>query len=97
MKKLLIALALALTAAAPAQASNYSYCVSIQQVARATMSAYQAGVPKSQLLEIANSPTIYRIVFDATSRYRFLTEEFRQQAASDFGVEYFAMCLDGEI
>lgn len=95
MKKLL--LALALTVAIPAQASSYSYCVSIQQVARATMSAYQTGVPKSQLLEIANSPTTYRIVFDATSRYRFLTEEFRQQAATDFGVEYFAMCLDGEI
>lgn len=96
MKKLLLALALTATAI-PAQATDYSYCVAIQQVARATMSAYQAGVPKLQLLEIATTPNTYRIVFDATSRYRFSSETFRQQSATDFGVEYFALCLDGEI
>lgn len=96
MKSLLLSVAL-LVATVPAQAVNFQYCAMIQQLAEASMSAYQAGVPKAELLEMADNPTVYRVVSDATSRHKFLTEKFQDESSYDFGFEYFAMCLDGNI
>lgn len=94
MKKLL--LALTLTASLSAQA-DYSSCVAVAQLAQATMSARQAGVPYEALAEVTNTPRTLVILDDAFSRYQFLTEDFRRQSTQDFAMEYYAMCLDGYI
>jgi hypothetical protein len=70
-------------------------CTNVGELAAATMTARQRGIPMSKLYEInEGNPIGQVIVRDAYATPRFQSPEYVQRAVEDFRDAKFAMCLD---
>lgn len=77
------------------------YCAVQETMATTTMNARQSGVPISKTLAIANSikdedmKELANILVNwAYSKHRFTSEEYRKNAAVDFGTEVYNTCMN---
>jgi len=95
MKKLTIAVVLALTISANVQARTIETCKTIEGFAEEIMKARQAGVSASEAYEaVQDSPILTPMVRAAYKLSAYNTEEYQEQAVSEFKDDWFIICMD---
>jgi len=95
MKKLTIAVAIALTISANVQANSLETCKTIEGFAEEIMKARQVGVPASEAYEAVQESSILKPMVRAAYKLSaYNTEEYQEQAVSEFKDDWFIICMD---
>lgn len=70
------------------------FCTSTSEMAEAVMSARQGGVPMREAMEIMEGREFHeRMVMVAYERNRYSTQEYQQEAITEFGNAWFSACM----
>lgn len=78
-------------------AASMSMCVAIEELAENVMSARQAGVPASKIVELAEGiPVAEEMVRDSYREPRYSTPSVRNEAIREFANYWFMSCLNSE-
>lgn len=83
--------------------ANDQICFEVSRLARTVMKLRQAGMPKSQVLEICSSSddalvraTLFALVNKAFEKPRFMSYEARERAIQRFEYQIFLTCASAE-
>ncbi len=103
MKKYILATILLCTAATSNADTREAICPEIANLAMTIMSARQTGVPIETLMQAADQDVeqMYEdlakaMIMDAYSAPRYSSEEFQQQAITEFGNAVSVACYSSE-
>ncbi len=93
MKKTMMALAM--TLAFSAQASQYQHCETMSDLSQSIMEAHQKGVPMSTIMNKIGNGEVTRIIIKmAYNEPRYSTPESQQREQARFRDYIYGVCVD---